>query len=440
MTMALSPEDKLIKARINLLRDNPFFGRLAMRLQLCESNQIDTTATDGDNLYWSRAFIADICNDKDVEFAVEHEVMHVVQDAFGRMPIAANPVLWNLACDFVINTLILDSGFTDSPILTDLCTTQVQTLARGKTSEQVYREIMKDAPKCKACDMGLPLPSPSEDNGSQPGSSGENKCKDHGHKHEDKGDSSESKENKDKGKDGGGKSKPKHTCNPKGCCSATLGKKMTERQKAQWKQAIIAAAEIAKGQGKLPGHLQDMLGKLLEPVVSWRDIVRCSAAKAFRGRWTWNRKSRRQGSFSLRRIARDPNPKGAVIMLDTSGSISDGELKQFVSESVEIMRVCKAPWIDVLLHDTDCYKVWRIGKSIEDNWGVRRGGTSHIDVFKTCMDREEKPGLIIAFTDLETSFPAEQPPCEVIWAHPKGYGEIANIPWGRKVLVDFSEE
>jgi predicted metal-dependent peptidase len=127
-------------------------------------------------------------------------------------------------------------------------------------------------------------------------------------------------------------------------------------------------------------------------------------------------------------------------MLDTSGSISDKELIQFVSESVEILRVCKAPWVDLYLHDTECYKVWRITKTAaEDKWEVRRGGTSHVHVFKKCLEANDKPGLIVAFTDLATDFPQDAPACEVIWAHPKGYGENANIPWGIKVLVDMED-
>jgi len=433
--MALSPEDRLIKARVALIKDKPFYGRLAMRLHLCQSNQVPTTATDGEYLYYSPEFIEKI-TENDIEFCVEHEIMHIVQNAFDRRPLGADPMRWNLACDYVIDTLIKDSGCT-APILDEYRGKTIYDMARDKTSEQIYKLLQENQPKCPGCEAGTP--PPQHKHGDENGQCG------HGNDPgDDPGQGGGTTPGQGDGKDSpgqGGNGMPAHTCNPKGCVTGPMSKKMTEQQKSQWKQAIVGAAEYARGKGKLPGYLSDMIGKLLEPTVNWKEIVRYSAAKAFRGRYTWTRPSRRQGKgFPLRRIARDPNPKGAVIMLDTSGSISDKELIQFVSESVEILRVCKAPWVDIMLHDTDCYKVWRITKtSAEDKWEVRRGGTSHVDVFKKCLEANDKPGLIVAFTDLATDFPPDMPPCEVIWAHPKGYGENATIPWGIKVLVDMED-
>ena len=38
---------KITKARTQLLLDNPFFGNIAMRLDLVETDQFDTMATAG---------------------------------------------------------------------------------------------------------------------------------------------------------------------------------------------------------------------------------------------------------------------------------------------------------------------------------------------------------------------------------------------------------
>ena len=49
---------KITKARTQLLLDNPFFGNIAMRLDLVETDQFDTMATDGKHILFNSAFVA----------------------------------------------------------------------------------------------------------------------------------------------------------------------------------------------------------------------------------------------------------------------------------------------------------------------------------------------------------------------------------------------
>ncbi len=48
---------KITKARTQLLLDNPFFGNIAMRLDLVETDQFDTMATDGKRILFNPAFV-----------------------------------------------------------------------------------------------------------------------------------------------------------------------------------------------------------------------------------------------------------------------------------------------------------------------------------------------------------------------------------------------
>ena len=61
-------------------------------------------------------------------------------------------------------------------------------------------------------------------------------------------------------------------------------------------------------------------------------------------------------------MSRRPTPKGAIIMIDTSGSISDSELSQFVSECVGIMDTCGCAWLKIYFHDCACYHVEEYSK------------------------------------------------------------------------------
>jgi predicted metal-dependent peptidase len=82
-----------------------------------------------------------------------------------------------------------------------------------------------------------------------------------------------------------------------------------------------------------------------------------------------------------------------------------------------------------------CYHIEEYDLSTIGKVKVTRGGTSHIDVFEKVEESRDKVGMLVAFTDLETTFPPEKPPFPVVWAHPPGY-ENHSVPWGRKVKVE----
>ena len=76
--------EKLITARIGLLLRAPFFGNLAMRLQLVNSDSwLPTAATDGRSFYYNTDFVNRL-KPKEVEFLFGHEVLHNVYDHIGR--------------------------------------------------------------------------------------------------------------------------------------------------------------------------------------------------------------------------------------------------------------------------------------------------------------------------------------------------------------------
>ena len=94
--------EKLITARVALLINSPFFGNLATRLKLINADEWCTTAaTDGRKFYYNTEFIKSL-PDRQVEFLVGHEVLHVVYDHFGRRG-ERDPQLWNIASDYCVN-------------------------------------------------------------------------------------------------------------------------------------------------------------------------------------------------------------------------------------------------------------------------------------------------------------------------------------------------
>lgn len=100
--------NKLSIARSRLLLDHPFFGVLALRLQLVEDAKVPTLATDGRKIYYNPDFISelpiDLCSS-----AMAHEVMHNVME-HGLRRQGRNPRKWNVAADYAINPIIKYAG------------------------------------------------------------------------------------------------------------------------------------------------------------------------------------------------------------------------------------------------------------------------------------------------------------------------------------------
>lgn len=99
---------QLTHARTALVIDFPFFGQLALRLNMVERNDIKTLAVDGKSIFYNADFVAALPPARR-KSALGHEVLHCVFDHIGRRG-ARKPRKWNMAGDYVINPVLKDSG------------------------------------------------------------------------------------------------------------------------------------------------------------------------------------------------------------------------------------------------------------------------------------------------------------------------------------------
>lgn len=132
---------KITKARIALLKTQPFFGTLALRLQMIEDSTLKppTMAVDGKNIYYHPQFVNDHTLDE-VKFVLAHEVMHCVFEHITRVG-ARDPSGWNAAGDYVINPILVDAGMT-MPTSGGL----LNPAFAGMTADEVYK-LLPQNPK-----------------------------------------------------------------------------------------------------------------------------------------------------------------------------------------------------------------------------------------------------------------------------------------------------
>lgn len=130
---------RLLRARIRLALAQPFLATAVMRLPVREcagASWCPTMATDGYHIFYNPDWTARL-RDVEIRGVLAHEILHVVlahSERLGRRDART----WNVACDFAVNLLLADLGFTlprGGMYSRDYA---------GMTAEEIYAEIGSD--------------------------------------------------------------------------------------------------------------------------------------------------------------------------------------------------------------------------------------------------------------------------------------------------------
>lgn len=107
--------EKVRSARIRLLKDHPFFGDLAFGLPIKFDDKLDpkTAATDGNNIYYHPEFV-NRSTPAELVFVKAHEIGHCMLMHIVRRG-NRNPGRWNVACDVVVNELLINNRIGTPP-------------------------------------------------------------------------------------------------------------------------------------------------------------------------------------------------------------------------------------------------------------------------------------------------------------------------------------
>ena len=99
----------MARLRTRLLLDQPFFGSLAMHLEMVPDASVPTAQTNGVYLKFNPDFMATLTENEQLG-VLAHEVLHpALLHPYRRGD--RDPKLWNEACDFAINTQLIEAGF-----------------------------------------------------------------------------------------------------------------------------------------------------------------------------------------------------------------------------------------------------------------------------------------------------------------------------------------
>lgn len=362
----------LIQARVNMLIKHDFWGKIATRMRLINADAwCPTLATDGRDFYYNSQFVLSLGSIEKVIFGFAHEVLHCIYDHIPRIG-DRDRALSNIAQDYVINADLIENRVGEKIDEIDII---YDRKYYGWAYEEVYNDLKQNSSQMDLDEMLERLLDDHID--PEEGGGGE-------------GD----EEDEEGRKSGVSKKKP------------SLSKEQKEAFKEEMRNAMIQAAQSSKGAGNLPLGIQRIIDQITAPKMDWRTLIDMKIPSLIKNDYTYrtfNKKYMQQGI-----IVPGMNKEEAIdvaVAVDTSGSITQKQLEEMVSEVAGIMDMFEEFTIRIWQFDTGVYGYAEFTK---DNAGdllqypIKGGGGTDFEANWTFMKEEAiEPKLLIVFTDGE---------------------------------------
>ena len=354
-------ERRLSKVKISIMR-NPKFALWSGLMTVGKTSVVEdvpTACTNGRDEQYGREFIKKL-DDKELAFVVLHETLH---KAYRHMTTwkrlhDEDHRLANLACDYVINLQLRDMD-KDELLLAMPKRPDGKPLGaiderfRGMNAKQIF-DILK--------------------------------------------------EEQDEGGGGGGEGFDEHDWEGASSLSEEEKKQLEKEVDQAIRQGIIAEQKVVgKGGGRMGRDLAD----LVEPKVDWREVLRefvkatCNAKDTS----SWRRVNRRYLSSDIYMPSLIGERVGhLVIGIDTSGSVGNAELAEFLSEVQSIAKDVHPDKVDLIYWDGEVagheeYSASQVDSIIDSTKPAGGGGTDPTCVMEYMKEKAIKPEAIIMLTD-----------------------------------------
>ena len=364
--------EALTTARVKMLLKTSWFGTMATRLPLVNADAwLPTAATDGKYFYYNSKFI-NMLKPGELIFLFGHEVLHNVYEHLGRSKQNKhNPMLSNIAADYCVNRDLKENRIgtfiTTVPALYD-------RKYDGMSMEEVYDSLYENADKIDIEQLVDQLLDEhlDDDNNSPAGG-------DDGKPQEDENGNLVSK------------SKPSYS--------------NEERQQIRdnIKESLLQSAAGASA-GEMPAGVKRIIQDLTEPKMPWQELLNMSIQSTLKGDYSFMSRSKK-GYFSDVALP-GMLPEETIdiaLALDMSGSISDVQGKEMLSEVRGIMEQFQDFRVKVWCFDTQCYNYKEFTpQNIDefDEYELAGGGGTDFDANWNFMKENEiRPERFIMFTD-----------------------------------------
>ena len=458
----------------------PFFGSVVASVGYKENKDIPTAGTDGETIYYNPEYLEGLSVEEQT-FIFAHEVCHIAFNHILRSE-GKNPELWNIATDGVINQFLKRDGLkmaTGGVDMAEAINYDAEQLYEKLLQEKQQRQQQSGQDNSQQNQQGNQQQSSGGSQGgnnqqqpqSQQGNSGSESSQEQKKQSQEQsgGESGEDSQKEDKSKQDVGhdthsmweqavkkhKEQQEKTDKKESLLDKLLekdkdkkGKEKTELEKKQEELESIGEKDAFKknleDKKKQLEELKEAISKqaaqtgtstnrdirtvndigTAKPLIDWRYVLR--EAIKYDVDWSYKNATLEDGVVSAN-LEEQPMPETEIV-LDTSGSINEVLLKNFLRECKNILQHTK---LKVGCFDTEFYGFHEI-RTEEDIEKMRfeGGGGTDFDVAVGSFSRRVENKII--FTDGEASMP--DMPLDAIWI--VFGGEKINPKGGKVIHID----
>jgi len=356
---------KIARSKVRLMLDKlskgwGFYASVLYQMPMIEKSSISTMATDGKSIFYNAEF-TDALSEPELDGVKVHEAYHRILKHHLRQG-KRDHQLWNIACDYAINPIIVKSGLTlPEGALID-------SKFYGMSAEKIYDLLQSNQGDDDA--NGIPQP---QDWGNV----------------EDMGEGMSVDQIKAE--------------------EATINA-----------QVVMAVNSMKKEAGKLPSEIEEIIKEMKRSQVDWKDVLRRFIGGDQPEGYSYRRPNRRQWYLNevVTPISNKIGCGDIVVGVDTSGSVSSVELSHFLGELNAIASSSGADSVTIITCDADIQNVVRYekGDQIETIECNGRGGTRVMPVFNYIAENGIKVDNFIYFSDMGIfDYPEQDVGYPILW-------------------------
>lgn len=348
----MNAERLLMRARTQLVMNEPFFGVLALKLKVNNKMPcVGTMATDGVHLFYDDKFVEELPF-KQLLGVVAHEVLHCAMLHMLRRE-NRDHRRFNEACDYAVNWVLTEKFNFELP-KDGLLSSKYANMS----AEQIYPLLQKESQESNAPSWGQIIDAAM--NG--------------------------------------------------------MDEAQAKALEVEWDIAMKQAVQAAKQAGKTGGGWIDEIVELSKPRIPWREQLFNFLTAKTQTDFAWYPPDITYIQHRLHIPTLNAPSLGHVLWIeDTSGSVATEELAMSRAEIQSMMEILPAETFRVIQCDTEI-RFDEIIEDFDELGTriVGRGGTLFKPAMDKIA--EYKPDVVIFFSDLEPCDGFfEQPDCDIIW-------------------------
>jgi len=355
-------QTKISQAKSKLLLSHPFFGAVAAKLEVVQNDDIQSFKSNGIKLEYNSDFLQKL-DSAQMEFVFANGAMHASLAHEARKN-GRSGWLWQLATDYAINDMLVQNGLNRPD------EAYYSKRFSGMYAEEIYAELKEDILRDE-------LEYEADDVDDMQDSKREQK-----------------EQNTPQNED-------------------ILNEQLFE-------EFAKAKLEDETKNTEMPIGITRFFSIKDEGKIDWRRELNVAIERFYRDDYTLIPPSKKLLYRGIYLPSSTTQRVKIVVAVDSSGSVDEKLLNEFLSELNFLMNTIPNFQIDLLMCDDkiQIHKTFYNGDILEAE--VKgRGGTDFRPVFEF-IDRElQDVKLLLYFSDLDGIFPYDEPSYEVKWIAPK---------------------